>query len=71
MRLPAMPSLREIMQLYDVQALKHLSQNFLLNPRVCGAPTPCRDMCSCAAAADRAKTSASQTRWCPRPSRGG
>ena len=33
-RLPPVPSLREILKLYDLQASKQLSQNFILDQRV-------------------------------------
>ena len=34
LRLPPMPSIREILKLYNISASKHLSQNFLLDENV-------------------------------------
>lgn len=34
MRLPPLPSLREILQMYNLRATKELSQNFLLDQRI-------------------------------------
>jgi len=34
MRLPPLPTIREIIQLYKLRATKHLSQNFLLNTQI-------------------------------------
>ena len=50
-RLPPLPAVRDLLNLYKLQAVKQLSQNFLLEPRLTtklvGAPGPINDGCVC------------------------
>jgi len=50
-RLPPLPAVRDLLNLYKLQAVKQLSQNFLLEPRLTtklvGAAGPINDGCVC------------------------
>ena len=33
-RLPPLPTIRDILRMYNIKAMKKLSQNFILDPRI-------------------------------------
>lgn len=56
-RLPPLPSPAELLRLYRLKALKQMSQNFLLDPRICKRLVKCAGELSSVTASVRAALS--------------